>query len=364
VARGLPGVTVAGLAARSSWRHVLLQAKEFRAHLIALEDPSSAEAARREKDALELRDLEVLEGVEGTLKVATMPGADVVVHAIPGFRGVRPLIASLQAGKRVAFAGKEALVSAGELIAPYLRQRDHGLVPVDSEHSAVFQALLGEDPASIAEIVLTASGGALRDFTAEEMSKVTPADVLAHPTWRMGRKITVDSATLFNKALEVVEAHYLFGVPYSRIKVVIHRESVVHAMVTFVDGSTKAQAARPDMKLAIAYGITHPDRRPGIIPSLCPYVGTLTFEEPDFKRFPSLKLGFRAGEMGGTAPCVLSAADEILVEEFLSGHIGFLDIQRVLGAVLDSYEPRGVTGLEVLEAEKAWADRTVRRLLS
>lgn len=362
--RRLPGYRVVALSGKASWREALLQAKEFGAEVLALEDAAAADRARREKDALGLRDLEVLDGVEGALRVATMPGVDVVVHAIPGFRGVRPLVECLQAGKRVALAGKEALVSAGELIAPYLRRGDHRLVPLDSEHSAIFQSLLGEDPATVEEIVLTASGGALRDCTLDEMARVTPVEVLDHPTWRMGKKITVDSATLFNKALEVIEAHYLFGVSYSKIKVVIHRESVVHSMVTFADGSTKAQAARPDMRLAISYGITYPGRSAHVIPSLAPYLGTLTFEEPDTVRFPSLGLGFRAGEMGGTAPCVLSAADEILVEEFLCGRIGFLDIYRVLKAVLDGYEPREVTGLDVLEAERRRAERSVRDHLS
>lgn len=293
--------------------------------------------------------------------MATLPESDVVVHALPGFSGIRPLLASLQAGKRVAFAGKEALVCAGDLISPYLRA-GAPLVPVDSEHSAIFQSLLGEKMEDVAEIVLTASGGALRDYSSDRLAQVTAAEVLNHPTWKMGKKVTVDSASLFNKALEVMEAHHLFGVPYAKIRVVVHRESVVHSMVTFVDGSTKAQAAKPDMRLAIAYGITYPNRFP-VVQSLSPYVGTLTFEEPDLQRFPSLRLGFWAGDAGGTAPCVLSVADEILVEEFLAGRIGFLDIHRILEAVLKGYEPKPVTGMEVLETEKAWAERRVRGLL-
>ena len=308
--------------------------------------------------------MQVLDGPSAAVTIATMPEVDVVVHAIPGFDGIEPLLASLDAGKRIAFAGKEALVSAGELIGQRLARSKGRLVPVDSEHSAVFQCLLGEDPRSVKEVVLTASGGALRDLGLSEMEKVTPEDVLRHPTWKMGKKVTVDSATLFNKALEVIEAHFLFGIPYSNIRVVIHRQSVVHSMVTFVDGSTKAHAARPDMRLAIAYGITYPERPPRAVPSLAPYVGNLTFEEPDLDRFPCLKLGSVAGEMGGTAPCVLSVADEILVHEFLSGRIRFLDIQRTLRAVLDDYVPKEVTGLEVLVQEKRWAERKVRELLS
>lgn len=364
VAKNLSGFQVVALSAKTRWRESLLQAKECGALFLALEDELSADLARKEKEGLGLHGLEILSGAEGTLRLATMPGVDVVVHAIPGFAGVAPLLESLRTGKRVAFAGKEALVSAGDLIAPYLRRDRHVLIPVDSEHSAIFQSLLGEDPESVAEIVLTASGGALRDLAYGEMADVTAVEVLDHPTWRMGKKITVDSATLFNKALEVIEAHYLFGVDYSKIKVVVHRESIVHSMVTFVDGSTKAQAAVPDMKLAISYGMTYPRRRAAGVPSLHPYLGMLTFEEPDLGRFPSLALGHEAGDMGGTAPCVLSSADDILVEEFLSGHIGFLDIYRVLRAVLDAYEPKKVTGIEVLLEEKSWAERKVRELLS
>lgn len=363
VVRSLPGCSVAALSARSNWRTALEQAKEFGARVLALEDEAAAEAARRERHSLGLDGLQVVSGAEGALCAATLPEAGVVVHAIPGFRGAAPLIASLEAGKRVALAGKEALVSAGDLVAPYLRRREDALVPVDSEHSALFQCLRGEDPEDVEELVLTASGGALRDMPSADMAEVTPEEVLSHPTWRMGRKVTVDSASLFNKALEVIEAHHLFGMPYPKIRVVVHRSSVVHSMVTFRDGTTKALAARPDMRLAIAYAITYPRRAPGITQTLAPYNGTLSFERPDTARFPNLLLGYKAGEMGGTAPCVLSLADEILVEEFLAGRIGFLDIGRVLSAVLQGYEPREVTGLDVLQSETEWAARRVRELL-
>lgn len=330
---------------------------------MALEDPVAAGAAEREKEGFGLGHLRVLSGPRGIEECAALSEATVVLHAVPGFAGVLPLMRSLQEGKRVAFAGKEALVSAGELIAPLLKARPGILVPVDSEHSAIFQCLMGENRESVSEIVLTASGGALRDYSSDQMRAVTPEEVLNHPTWKMGKKVTVDSATLFNKTLEVMEAHYLFDVPYEKLKVVLHRQSIVHSMVTFADGSTKAQAAVPDMRLAIAYGITYPERRFSAAPSLSPYVGTLTFEEPDTSRFPSLLLGYRAGRMGGTAPCVLSYADEILVKEFLNGRIGFLDIYRVLSRVLDDYEPKPVTDLEVLIREKAWAEARVRELL-
>lgn len=362
VAGSLGNIRVVGLAARSDWRKVLAQARQFGAQVVALEDPSAAERATLEKASFGLEHLRILSGEEAASRLAALPEADVVMHALPGFRGIRPLLSSLASGKRVAFAGKEALVCAGDLLTPYLRSGAQ-VVPVDSEHSAIFQCLNGERLSDVAEIVLTASGGALRDYTTEQMAGVTPEAVLHHPTWKMGPKVTVDSATLFNKALEVMEAHHLFGMPYSKIKVVVHRESVVHSMVTFVDGSTKAQAARPDMRLAIAYGLTYPKRVP-VVPPLSPYTGTLTFEKPDLERFPSLDLGFRAGEMGGTAPCAVSVADEILVDEFLAGRIGFLDIHRILSRVLEDCRPEPVTGVEVLEETRVWATSLVRKLLS
>ncbi|HHY44542.1 MAG TPA: 1-deoxy-D-xylulose-5-phosphate reductoisomerase [Firmicutes bacterium] len=363
VVKNDPRLKVVALAAGSRWEEVLAQAKEFSAAVIALEDPEAARAAEREKTALGLDDLIVLSGPEGIARCAELDEAAVVVHAVPGFAGIIPLMRALESGKRVAFAGKEALVSAGELIEPYLRKNPGQLVPVDSEHSALFQCLLGEDPESVVELVLTASGGALRDYSAEQLRNVTPKEVLEHPTWKMGKKVTVDSATLVNKSLEVMEAHYLFGVPYEKLKVVVHRQSIVHSMVTFVDGSTKAQASVPDMSLAISYGITFPERHPGVVPSLSPYYGTLTFEEPDTDRFPGVLLGHRAGEMGGTAPCALSYADEILVKEFLNGRIGFLDITRTLFRFLDAYRPRPVDGLDVLKREALRAEEKIRELL-
>ncbi len=361
--RRTPGLQVISLAAGSRWESALRQAAEFGARVLALEDAEAASEARRQKSSFGMDDLEVLSGPEGAEKAAILPDVDVVLHAIPGFAGVGPLLSSLEKGKRIAFAGKEALVCAGDLFSGYITGNQR-FVPVDSEHSAIFQCLVGEDPCEVSEIVLTASGGALRDLPEDRLSSVTPDDVLKHPTWQMGKKITVDSATLFNKGLEVIEAHYLFGLPYERIKVVLHRESIVHSMVTFRDGTTKAQASRPDMRLAISYGLTYPGRMDRVIPSLAPYRGTLTFEEVDTVRFPSLSLCYRAGEIGGSAPCVLSCADEVLVQEFLSGRIGFSHIPAVLKEILDSYDPKKVDGMETLIEERKWAVRRVREILN
>jgi len=343
---------------------LLRQAKEFAVKVVALSDETAAFQAESQKHRWGLSDLEILKGQKGIEKIATLGDADIVLHAIPGFAGIRPLLAALESGKKVAFAGKESLVSAGQLIAPYLEQDRYRLIPVDSEHSAILQCLVGENYGNIEELVLTASGGAFRDLSLEEMKNVTPTDALKHPTWRMGPKVTVDSASLFNKTLEVVEAHYLFAVEYEKIKVVIHRESIVHSMVTFKDGSTKAQLSKPDMRLAIAYALNFPDRGKKAISKLDPVLGSLTFQEPDFERFPCLKLGYEAGKMGGTALCVLSYADEMVVKAFLGGKIGFLDIYPILRKVLDTYEPRRATGIEVLEREVRWAERKVTELLS
>ncbi len=298
--------------------------------------------------------LEILPGPSGVSKLAVHSEANLVLHAIPGFAGVAPLFASLEGGKRVAIAGKEALVSGGDLIAPFIKEKD-GLLPVDSEHSAIFQCLLGERPEDIEYITLTASGGAFRDLSINQLKLVTPDKALRHPTWRMGPKVTVDSATLFNKTLEVMEAHYLFGLPYDKIKVVIHRQSIVHSKVTFKDGSTKAQLAKPDMRLAIAYAFNYPIRRKVIDDDTEPFLGTLTFEKPDLERFPCLTLGYEAGQIGGTAPCVLSASDEIVVKAFLSGKVKFNQIYKILKNVLNNYRPRSASSIKDLEQDVKWA---------
>ncbi|QUL99511.1 MAG: 1-deoxy-D-xylulose-5-phosphate reductoisomerase [Candidatus Fermentithermobacillus carboniphilus] len=358
-----PELKVVALAAGKDWQSVLRQAKDFGVRVVAFWDEEAASKAESEKHALGLSRLEIRASGEGVESLATLEDADIVVHAIPGFRGIRPLLSALARGKKVAFAGKEALVSAGDLVAPYLRKDRSLLIPVDSEHSAIFQCLQGERLEDVDEIILTASGGAFRDRTLDEMRAITKEEALCHPTWKMGPKVTVDSATLFNKTLEVIEAHHLFGVGYERIRVVIHRESVIHSMVMFRDGSVKAQLAVPDMKLPISYALHYPQRGERPVPKLWPILGKLSFELPDTERFPCLTLGYEAGRIGGTAPCVLSYADEVLVGEFLAGRIGFLDIYRILKKVLDMYEPREVTCVEVLEEEVRRMDRVIRDML-
>lgn len=363
-----PELKVVGLAAGENWGTLLNQAKMLEVPKVAIWDIEAAWKAEQNKSFMNLDDLEVLPGLQGLVELASFSCADMILHAIPGFAGVRLLLNSLENGKQVALAGKEALVCAGELIMPFLEKRNM-ILPVDSEHSAIFQCLQGENSDDVDYITLTASGGAFRDLTKDELSKIGPAEALRHPTWRMGPKITVDSASLFNKALEIMEAHYLFTLPYDKIRVVIHRESVVHSMVTFKDGSTKAQLAPPDMRLPIAYALGYPDRQQRIVDNGGTVMGTLTFEEPDLERFPCLGLGYEAGRIGGTAPCVISVADEIVVREFLRGEVDFVKIYTILKTVLDNHKPKTPDSIEMLEAEAKWAaaetgkviDRVMRR---
>ncbi|ADR36547.1 1-deoxy-D-xylulose-5-phosphate reductoisomerase [Oceanithermus profundus] len=278
--------------------------------------------------------------------------ADVVVAAIPGLAGLEPVRAAVRAGRRVALANKESMVAAGPLLQEEARKYGAAFVPVDSEHSALFQALAGERPEDVAELVLTASGGPFREGP-EDLSGVTPEEALRHPRWSMGPKVTIDSATLMNKGLEVLEAHALFGTELERIKVVVHPQSYVHSLVRFVDGQIKAVLGPTDMRLAIQYALTYPERAP--TPRAAePLPPRLDFEPPDLQRFPALELAYRAGAQGGLAPTVLNAANEVAVEAFLSGRLGFTGIARVVESVLGKTPPDPLTW-ENLYAADAWA---------
>lgn len=357
------GFSVIGLAADSSWENLLDAAVRHRPPFIAMAD---AQASERLSQALSERGfsgIQVFRGQQGVCKLAALEEADIVVHAIPGFEGVRSLLAALEAGKTVAFAGKEALVSAGDLVTRTVKRTGAKIIPVDSEHNAIFQCLAGEDREYVSGIILTASGGPFWELSLEEMARVGPAEALRHPTWRMGPKITVDSATFFNKALEVIEAHYLFGVGYDRISVLVHREAIVHSMVVFKDGSVKALMSHPDMRLPISYALNYPARGQALTSRLDLEGKTLSFKRPDLKRFPCLELGFRAGRTGGTAPCFISAADEEAVALFLSGVIPYGAIYHVLDLALSGYEPVEASSLEVLEKEARRGKLKVREIV-
>lgn len=310
---------------------------------------------------------ELLSGADGLLELVTDPAVDVVVSAVVGSAGIRPTLAALQAGKKVALANKESLVAAGEIIMAELAKGKTGrLIPVDSEHSAIFQCLEAVRPAALKRVHLTASGGPFRQYTIEQMRTVTPAAALAHPTWRMGGKITIDSATLMNKGLEVIEAHWLFGLAYDRIQVVIHPQSIVHSLIELVDGCLLAQLGPADMRLPIQYALTYPERKGNPFSRLDLYrLSALEFSPPDFKRFPCLELAYAAGKAGGALPAVLNAANEEAVRAFLAGGIGFLEIPRLIERVMNAYEKEinRKLDLETILAVDAWARRIARELL-
>ena len=289
-------------------------------------------------------------GTATLVEAATRDDVDIVLNAVVGAAGLDATLAALECGKRVALANKETLVMGGELVTDACARGGGEIVPVDSEHSAILQCITGKGSAEVRRVVLTASGGPFRTWSAERLERATVADALQHPTWRMGRKITVDSATLANKALEVIEAHYLFGLPYDRIEVVVHPQSVVHSFVEFVDGSVLAQLGVPSMELPVLYALTHPERLPdtGVPPFDPVEASPLTFERVHDELFPALRLGIRAGREGGAAPAVFNAANEEAVALFLDGRIRFGDIARAITSALDELPQRSASTREAL----------------
>ena len=328
-------LAVRGLGAHSSWEMLLDQARTFRPRYLCLTDP---EAASRVNGALRGTGVELLSGIDGLIRMVQDPETDRVLSAIVGAAGLRGTWAALEAGKIVALANKETLVVAGPLVMDLARRRGATILPVDSEHSAIFQALSAGARKEVRRVILTSSGGPFRGKTRAELAEVTPEQALRHPTWRMGPKISIDSATLMNKALEAIEARWLFGLEPEQIEVVVHPESIVHSMVEFVDGSVIAQLSPPDMRLPIQYALTYPDRVAGPCPRLdLSEALALTFEPPDRETFACLELGEEVMRRGGTAGAALNAANEAAVARFIDGAIGFLDIPRACRAALDHH---------------------------
>ena len=324
---------IVGLSARSSVEPLLAQVREFRPRVVALADAAAAEAIRDELPA----GTALLVGEEAAAELGAELAYDLAVQAMVGAAGVRPSEAVLERGRPLALANKESLVVAGEHLMELSRRRQAPIVPVDSEHSAIFQCLRGETAKSVRRIFLTASGGTFRDVPLDELDRVTPQMALQHPNWDMGPRITVGSATLMNKALEIVEAHHLFGLEPERIEVLLHRQSVVHSMVELVDGSVLAQMGPPDMRGPIHFALHWPERAPSDLQGFDPGLfRELAFETIDPERFPSLELGYRCVREGSDAGCVLNAADEVAVDAFLSGRIGFQQIARVDRRVLEA----------------------------
>lgn len=351
VRRRRDGFKVISLCAGSNTRLLKKQAEEFKPRFISV---ATEKAASQLKRALGAR-FDIGFGEKGAARAASLDGVDVAVSAISGAAGLLPTLSAIRAGKDIALANKETLVMAGPLVMNEVKRKGVRLMPVDSEHSAVFQALAGHRVSDVRRIILTASGGPFLKTPLSRLKSVTPVEALNHPKWDMGRKITIDSATLVNKGLEVIEARWLFDLPAEKISVCIHPQSIVHSMVEYIDGSIVAQMGRPDMKGPISYALSYPERMDAGIPALALEGLRLDFIEPDLKRFPCLKLAFHALKEGGTMPAVLNAADEVAVDKFLKAQIAFTDIYGVISGVLERYSPRGIFTIEdVIEADR-WA---------
>ncbi|TGY00713.1 1-deoxy-D-xylulose-5-phosphate reductoisomerase [Hominisplanchenecus murintestinalis] len=335
VAEANGDLRVAALAAGSNVELLERQIRKFHPKLAAL---ASEEAAKDLRVRVRDLDVRIVSGMEGLIEVSVMPETDILVTAIVGMIGIRPTIVAIEAGKDIALANKETLVTAGHIIMPLAKEKNVRILPVDSEHSAVFQALNGENGKQVSRILLTASGGPFRGKTRKELENVQPEDALKHPNWAMGQKITIDSATLVNKGLEVMEAKWLFGAELEQIEVVVQPQSVIHSMVEFTDGAVMAQLGTPDMKLPIQYALYYPERRYlGGERLDFGSMGRLTFEEPDEETFLGLPLAFQAARDGGSMPTVFNAANECAVSRFLHKQIRFLDIYEILQACMEEH---------------------------
>jgi 1-deoxy-D-xylulose-5-phosphate reductoisomerase len=340
---------VVALAARHHSPRFQRQIERYRPELVAVSE--GAPGARRDSG-------EFVCGPGALVAAATHPNVDIVVAATSGHAAIVPTYQAIAAGKTIALANKETIVCAGGLIVPFAAARGVELRPVDSEHSALWQALQRGPASEVRRLILTASGGPFRSLSAAELAGVTVEQALAHPTWSMGGKITIDSATMMNKGLEIIEAHWLFGIPYERIDVVIHPESIVHSLVEFIDNSQIAQLGVPDMRLPIQYALTYPERLPGSGRALSlADIGALHFERPDETRFPAMRLAREAGRLGSTYPTVLSAADEIAVEAFVAGRLRFIDIPTVIEDVMERHQPASALSFEAIADADVWARR-------
>ena len=353
---------IVALAARSNVSLLAQQAREFQPVLVAcFADTLEVEQAAREAIP------GVVLGEQGLLEAATLADADILVAATSGLMGLRPTLAAMNAGKTIALANKETLVMAGHLAIREAKRAGVSILPVDSEHSAIWQCLRGENTREVNRLVLTASGGPFRQASQEQLRSVTVEQALAHPTWHMGPKITIDCATLMNKGLEVIEAHWLFDIPYERIEVVVHPKSIIHSMVEFIDGSWKMQAGLPSMHLPIQHALSYPVRLntsgTGLVRELCwPDVARLDFESLDIARFPCFRMTMEAAKRGGTYPSVLVGADEEAVALFLNGKIGFLDIAELIEAVLERHEPVENPDVPAILEASAWARKTAQEI--
>jgi 1-deoxy-D-xylulose-5-phosphate reductoisomerase len=352
IAHDLESYQVEGLSAGGNITLLLEQINRFHPKKVSVASKALADEVR----LLAPSSTEVYYGAEGLVEVAAGTDAEFVVSALVGSQGLRPTLAAIAAGKNIGLANKETLVTAGHIVTAMIAKYGVSLLPIDSEHSAIFQCLNGESAERVSKIILTASGGSFRNRTRAELEGVTVAEALLHPNWSMGAKITIDSATMANKGLEVIEAHWLFQMPYSQIEVLLHPESIIHSMVEYVDRSVIAQLGHPDMRVPIQYALTYPDRRrTPTLPLKLSEIGSLNFRPMDYERYPCLKMAFEAGKQGGSAPTVYNAANETAVARFLAGEISFLHIETIIDQVMQSHEVIPLPSLEEIEYADRWA---------
>jgi 1-deoxy-D-xylulose-5-phosphate reductoisomerase len=361
VARDIPDrMEIVGLAANSNAKKLAAAANETRAQSVCLVDETKLDILTRE---LEYKP-RILGGEEGLLEIARLTNSEMVLVAIVGTGGLRPALAAIDAGKDLAVASKEILVMAGEIVMREARENGVNVLPVDSEHNAIFQCLEGKSSSDVRRIILTASGGPFRETPRKDFDSITPEQALKHPTWNMGPKITIDSATLFNKGLEMIEAHWLFGVEMQHVEVVIHPQSIVHSMVEFADGSTLAQLSYSNMCFPIQYAVTWPDRVPNTLPPLdFSKLSSLEFFTPRYEDFPALNLARRAGEAGGTLPAVMNAANEVAVAGFLDRQVRFPDIWQIVGEVMSRHRSVAHPNLDAILQADQWARKEARGML-
>jgi 1-deoxy-D-xylulose-5-phosphate reductoisomerase len=353
---------VVGLAAASNHELLVGQIREFMPPVVAVSDETAANELHA--GLAGLRSVEMVVGAEAAEQLARELDADIVLNAMVGAVGLPPTLAALQSGKVLALANKESLIIGGELVMDLVKGEPERLVPVDSEHAALAQCLRGESREDLRRVIITASGGPFRGWTREELAKASVKEALAHPTWKMGPKITIDSATLMNKGLEVIEAHFLFGLDYGQIDVVVHPESIVHGIAEFADGAMMAQLSKPDMRLPIQLALAYPERLPmGIEPLDLSTLGSLTFEPVDREAFTALDICFKAGRMGSTFPAVLNAANEVAVMAFLEGKIAMTGVPDVVERVIDEHQPASVVSVVTLDRADAWARRRAAEII-
>ncbi len=357
-----PDYQVVGLSAQKNIQLLEEQIKQFHPRVVAVMDEEATERLRAKSKELRVK---VLQGTEGLKELAVLPEANFVVFAVVGAIGLIPLLNAVRAGKTIALANKETLVIAGEIILQEAKKKQVKILPLDSEHSAIFQCLHKERHNEVRKVILTASGGPFYGYSLNKLRKVTVQQALRHPQWKMGEKITIDSATLMNKGLETIEAHHLFNLPYEKIDILIHPESMVHSLVEFIDGTLRAQISFPDMRYPIQYALTYPRRVNTHLPSLdWDKVRRLNFFLPKRKKFPCLDLAIEAGKKGGTYPAVLNAANEIAVDSFLKKRISFLQIGEIVEKVLEKHKSIKNPNLEDILAFDSWARRKTEELVS